>query len=100
MDEVGELDSSPKIDATELSLGTRLVENLTAEEFDLGQYSDAYARELEKLIEAKSRGEKITIEKEEKPEETIDLLKALRASIDLKTKPSKQKKDGSSSSKE
>jgi non-homologous end joining protein Ku len=75
MDEIGGLDSYQKIDANELSLGKTLVENLTTEEFDLGQYSDAYAKELEKLIEAKSRGEKITIEKEEgKPEDTTDLL--------------------------
>src|SRR5215212_2944173 len=100
MDEIGKLDGTPKIDANELSLGKKLVENLTAEDFDLSQYSDSYAKELEKLIEAKSRGEKITIKKEEKSEETIDLLKALKASIDLKTKPSRQKKGGSSSSSE
>jgi DNA end-binding protein Ku len=93
MDEIGGLDSAQKIDANELSLGKTLVENLTAEEFDLGQYSDAYAKELEKLIEAKSRGEKVTIkEEEEKPEETTDLLKALRASIHTQNKPSKQKR--------
>jgi DNA end-binding protein Ku len=93
MDEIGGLDSSPKIDANELSLGKTLVENLTAEEFDPSQYSDTYAKELEKLIEAKARGEKITIEKdEERPEDTTDLLKALKASISMKTKPSKQKK--------
>jgi DNA end-binding protein Ku len=93
MDEIGGLDSAQKIDANELSLGKTLVENLTAEEFDLGQYSDAYAKELEKLIEAKSRGEKVTIkEEEEKPEETTDLLKALRASINTQNKPSKQKR--------
>ena len=93
MDEIGGLDSAQKIDANELSLGKTLVENLIAEEFDLGQYSDAYAKELEKLIEAKSRGEKVTIkEEEEKPEETTDLLKALRASINTQNKPSKQKR--------
>jgi DNA end-binding protein Ku len=93
MDEIGGLDSAQKIDANELSLGKTLVENLTAEEFDLGQYSDAYAKELEKLIEAKSRGEKVAIkEEEEKPEETTDLLKALRASINTQNKPSKQKR--------
>src|SRR5918993_2065451 len=93
MDEIGGLDSSQKIDAKELSLGKTLVENLTAEEFDPGQYSDTYAKELEKLIEAKSRGETITIkEEEEKPEETTDLLKALRASINTQNKPSKQKR--------
>ena len=92
MDEIGGLDSAQKIDANELSLGKTLVENLTAEEFDLGQYSDAYAKELEKLIEAKSRGEKVAIkEEEEKPEETTDLLKALRASIQTQNKPSRRK---------
>jgi DNA end-binding protein Ku len=93
MDEIGGLDSAQKIDANELSLGKTLVENLTAEEFDLGQYSDAYAKELEKLIEAKSRGEKVTIkEEEEKPEETTDLLKALRASINTQNKPKQKRK--------
>jgi DNA end-binding protein Ku len=67
MDEVGGLDSSQKIDANELSLGKTLVENLTAEEFDPGQYSGAYSKELEKLIEAKSRGEKVTVKEEKKP---------------------------------
>jgi DNA end-binding protein Ku len=93
MDEIGGLDSAQKIDANELSLGKTLVENLTAEEFDLGQYSDAYAKELEKLIEAKSRGEKVTIkEEEEKPEEPTDLLKALKASINTQSQSSRQKR--------
>lgn len=99
MDEIGGLDSAQKIDPNELSLGKTLVENLTAEEFDLGQYSDAYAKELEKLIEAKSRGEKVTIkEEEEKPEEPTDLLEALRASINTQTKPSRQKRSSGSGS--
>jgi len=101
MDEIGRLDSSQKIDANELSLGKTLVENLTAEEFDPGQYSDTYAKELEKLIEAKSRGETITVkEEEEKHKETTDLLKALKASISMKTKSSRQKESGGGGSKE
>jgi DNA end-binding protein Ku len=98
MDEIGGLDSSQKIDANELALGKKLVENLTAEEFDPDQYSDTYAKELEKLTEAKSKGEEITIkEEEEKHEETTDLLQALKASISMKTKPSRQKKSGGGS---
>jgi DNA end-binding protein Ku len=101
MDEIGGLDSPQRIDANELSLGKTLVENLTAEEFDPGQYSDTYAKELEKLIEGKSRGEKITVKKEEeKPEETTDLLKALKASISMKNKTSRHKKSGGGDSKE
>src|SRR5215216_695874 len=87
MDEIGGLDSSQKIDAKELSLGKTLVENLTTEKFDPGQYSDTYAKELEKLIEAKSKGQKVTVkEEEEKPEETTDILEALKASLKVKTK--------------
>jgi DNA end-binding protein Ku len=87
MDEIGGLDSMQKIDVKELSLGKTLVESLTTEKFDPGQYSDTYAKELEKLIEAKSKGQKVTIkEEEEKPEETTDILEALKASLKVKTK--------------
>ena len=88
MDEIGGLDSSQKIDAKELSLGKSLVENLITEKFDPGQYSDSYAKELEKLIEAKSKGQEVTIKDgEEKTEETTDILEALKASLKVKGKP-------------
>jgi non-homologous end joining protein Ku len=68
MDEKGGLNSSQKIVAKELSLGKTLVENLITEKFDPGQYSDSYAKELEKLIEAKSKGQKVSVTgEEEKP---------------------------------
>ena len=90
MDEIGILDSLQQVDSKELSLGKTLVENLTTEKFDLGQYSDSYAKELEKLIEAKSKGKKVTIkeQEEEEPEETTDILEALKASLKVKGKPS------------
>ena len=46
MDEVGRLNSYQKIDDNELSLWKTLVENLSAEEFDLGQYFDAMLKNL------------------------------------------------------
>ncbi len=90
MDEIGDLGNLQQVDSKELSLGKTLVENLTTEKFDLGQYSDRYAKELEKLIEAKSKGQKVTIkEQEEEPEEeTTDILGALKASLKVKDKPS------------
>src|ERR671915_3950 len=87
MDEIGNLDSLQKVDSKELSLGKTLVENLTTEKFDPGQYSDSNAKELEKLIEAKSKGQKVTVkEEEEKLEETKDILEALKASLKVKGK--------------
>jgi DNA end-binding protein Ku len=90
MDEIGNMDSLQKVDSKELSLGKTLVENLTTEKFDPGQYSDTYAKELEKLIEAKYKGQEVTIkEVEEEPEETTDIIEALKASLQVKGKSSK-----------
>jgi DNA end-binding protein Ku len=89
MDEIGGLESLQKIDAKELSLGKALVDNLTTDKFDPGQYSDTYAKELEKIIEAKSKGEKVTINEVEKTaEETTDIIEALKASLKVKGKAS------------
>jgi len=88
MNEIGDLDSLQQVDSKELSLGKTLVENLTTERFDLGQYSDRYTKELEKLIEAKSKGQKVTAKQEEEPKETTDILEALKASLKVKGKPS------------
>jgi len=93
MDEIGNLDSLQKVDSKELSLGKTLVENLTAEKFDPGQYSDTYAKELEKLIEAKSKGQRVVPKQvDEEPEETTDIIEALKASLQVKTKPPGQRK--------
>ena len=94
MDEVGGLESSQKIDAKELSLGKTLVENLTSDKFDPSQYSDAYAKELENLIETKSKRQKVVAKvEEEEPEETTDILEALKASLQVKGKSSRQRKN-------
>ena len=91
MDEIARMGdiTSQKIDAKELSLGKTLIDNLTNKEFDIGQYSDTYAKELEKLIETKSKGQKVSIEteEEEEAEDTKDLLEALKASLKVKSKP-------------
>jgi DNA end-binding protein Ku len=97
MDEIEGISTGeqPKVEDKELSLGKTLVDNLTSEQFDIGKYSDTYSKELEKLIEAKSKGQKLTISEEEgeKTEDTTNLLEALKASISMKTKPRKQKRN-------
>ena len=44
------------------------------------------------IIEAKSKGQKITVEEEEKSTGTANLLEALKASISTKAKPRRQKR--------
>jgi DNA end-binding protein Ku len=77
------------VDSKELSLGKLLVENLTSEHLDLSKYSDAYTEELEKLIDAKSKGKTVIGKPVEKVEQTKDLVAALKASLQ-KTKTKKK----------
>jgi DNA end-binding protein Ku len=90
MDEIGELSSSfsqqnsqqQALDDKEISLGKTLVENLTSEDFDPTKYSDTYTQQLEKLIEAKSKGQKVKdISRGQSEDDTKDLLEALKASL-------------------
>ena len=85
MDEINEISatatSKVKLGEQEVALGKILVEQLGSERFDIGNYSDAYSKELERLIEAKSQG-KLHVVKDEEPKETTkDLLEALKASV-------------------
>jgi DNA end-binding protein Ku len=74
--------SQPKIDNKELSLGKTLVENLSNEEFDPSQYSDAYSKQLEQLIASKAQGKTFNSKPDEKDEDTNNnLLEALKASV-------------------
>ena len=77
----------PPIDEREIELGKMLVDNLTSKEFDVSQYSDDYAKQLEDLISAKSNGKTYTYEvKEEESGMGDNLLEALKASVQ-KSKP-------------
>jgi DNA end-binding protein Ku len=71
----------------ESKLATQLIESL-AETFDPEQYHDAYQQELEKLIEAKAHGKKLTVMPKTKRETSVDLMSALKSSL-LKEKPKK-----------
>jgi DNA end-binding protein Ku len=74
--------SQPIIDAKELSLGKTLGENLSNEEFDPSQYSDAYSNQLEQLISSKAQGKTFNSISDEKNEDTNNnLLEALKASV-------------------
>jgi non-homologous end joining protein Ku len=91
MSEAASQQQQPAIDNKELTLGKTLVENLTSEQFDISQYSDEYTKQLEQLIDAKtSSGKKMyntDIASENQKDSNKDLLEALKASIQQKSKP-------------
>jgi len=64
----------------ESKLAMQLIESLAAP-FDPSQYVDTYQLELEKLIEAKAHGKKLTVVPRTKREPVVDLMTALQQSL-------------------
>jgi DNA end-binding protein Ku len=73
----------------EVEMAKSLVENLSAD-FDPEKYDDTYRRELLDLLKAKAKGAKLP-EPEEEPEgEVVDLMAALRESVERTQKTRKR----------
>jgi DNA end-binding protein Ku len=94
MDEIKEISATSaakiKLDEQELALGKTLVDQLSSEQLDIGEYSDSYAKQLESLIEAKTQG-KIHVVADDGPVEGgKDLLEALKASVRKSSRPRKK----------
>jgi DNA end-binding protein Ku len=84
----------PSIDEKERSLGHLLVESLTTKDFDISRYHDEYTEELEKLINAKSRGKVSMVRQVNKePQQTQDLIAALKASLEQPSPSRKNKRN-------
>lgn len=78
--------------AKELQMARSLVESL-ADRFRPESYTDAYRATLEDLIEQKMRGEARKAKRRKPERKVIDLMEALRASVDeAKTKGSSKKR--------
>ena len=70
----------PKVRKAEVEMATSLVENLSAT-FDPAKYTDTYRAELKELLEQKAEGAPLPEPKEAKGE-VIDLMQALRESVE------------------
>jgi DNA end-binding protein Ku len=75
--------SPAKTNATtkELELATQLVRQLTAP-FKPDQFHDEYRENVEKLIEQKKKGQKITTEPKPQSAPVVDLMEALKKSLE------------------
>ena len=76
--------------AAEVEMAKSLVENLS-EPFDPEKYDDTYRKELLELMRAKAKGKKLPEPQEDEGGEVIDLMQALRESVE-KTKRSAGKR--------
>ena len=82
MSAIDELKSVPaKIKADEVKLARQVIGSFESEG-DLTQYRDEYQDELRKIIDAKVAGEEVVAMTEEAPPKVVNLMDALRQSLD------------------
>jgi len=72
-----------KFSGKELDMAKSLVQHLSAK-FKLGEFKDRYRENVERLIEEKMKGEKITTIKQPSKAPVIDLMEALKKSLQSK----------------
>lgn len=82
MDNIEELGSVPsKVKPEEIKLAKQVIENFEGA-LDLTEYRDAYQDELQRIIDAKIAGEEVVATTEEAPPKVVNLMDALRQSLD------------------
>ena len=82
MDNIEELDNVPsKIKPDEIKLAKQVIENFEAE-LNLKEFRDEYQEELQRIIDAKIAGEEVVATVEETPPKVVNLMDALRQSLD------------------
>src|SRR6476619_934100 len=82
MDAIDELAGVPsKVKPDEIKLAKQVISNFEGE-LDLSEYKDAYQEELQRIIDAKIAGEEVVATTEQTPPKVVNLMDALRQSLD------------------
>jgi DNA end-binding protein Ku len=79
--EFEEVDSGVKIRPQEVEMARNLIENLT-QDFDATQFTDEYRQALLGIVEKKVAGEEIEVMPEAEPTRVVDLMEALKQSVE------------------
>ena len=103
MSAIDELDQLPdQVSEAEVSLARQVIGNFEGE-LDLEEFTDEYQAELRRIIDAKIAGEEVVVAAEEAPAKVVNLMDALRKSLDSvstsKKKPAKAKRTASRTAK-
>lgn len=82
MDNIEELSGVPsKVKPEEIKLAKAVIENFDAA-LNLDDYKDGYQEELQRIIDAKVAGEEVVAPEETAPPKVVNLMDALRQSLD------------------
>ncbi len=98
MSAIDELDQVPsEANEAEVALARQVIGNFEGE-IDFGETEDQYQKELRAVIDAKIAGEEFVVQEEEEPAKVVDLMAALRKSLDTvseaKKKPARSASSG------
>jgi DNA end-binding protein Ku len=93
------LDEQVQVRPQEVRMARSLIESLSSD-FGPEEFRDTYREALEELVAKKVQGEEITYSEEAEPSKVVDLMEALRASVEAakadKPKPAARKKPAAS----
>ena len=82
IDQIDELrEVRGKVGPAEMKLAKQVIESFEGP-LDLADYKDEYQEGLQKIIDAKVAGEEVVMPAEEAPPKVVDLMEALRRSLD------------------
>lgn len=80
-----------EVSQQELDLTKQLMESLRQDEWDPGEYKDQYTEKLSELIQARVEGEELVASPEVEDPQVINLMDALKASLEQIPVPSESK---------
>ena len=103
MSAIDELDQLPdQVSEAEVSLARQVIGNFEGE-LALEEFTDEYQADLRRIIDTKIAGEEVVVAAEEAPAKVVNLMDALRKSLDSvsasKKKPAKAKRTASRTAK-
>ena len=94
MDAIDELAGVPaKVKPEEIKLAKQVISNFEGE-LDLADYTDAYQEELQRIIDAKIAGEEVVATEEQAPPKVVNLMDALRQSLDRVSDGEEENREG------
>ena len=89
MSAIDEFDQVPdQVNDAEVSLARQIIANFEGD-LDLSEFTDEYQAELRRVIDAKVAGEEVVVPDHESPANVVDLMDALRRSLDSVSKSRK-----------
>ena len=74
----------------ELKLAVRLIEELSGAAFDPRAFRDEYRERVMNLIGEKAEGKRVTVEPQARPAQVLDLMQALKASLEKGARKTKE----------